>query len=238
MPFRCRYFKSVLPFRYPFTISGGRTKTEQPALVVCLSDGETEGYGEAPAISYYGISVDDMLRDLLEICTQIEDWANLHPSEFYAQILALLPNNSFLRCALDMAFWDYFGKKSNTPLFKLFGTTWSDSLPITDYTLGLDTTDRMCEKMRENPWPVYKIKVGQENDIELLAALRSVSKEPFRVDANGGWNVETAMQRVKQLENFSIELIEQPLKPGEEHLMPAVYRASRIPLFADESCVS
>jgi L-alanine-DL-glutamate epimerase-like enolase superfamily enzyme len=80
--------------------------------------------------------------------------------------------------------------------------------------------------------------VGQENDIELLAALRSVSKEPFRVDANGGWNVETAMQRVKQLENFSIELIEQPLKPGEEHLMPAVYRASRIPLFADESCVS
>ena len=238
MPFRCRYFKSVLPFRYPFTISGGRTKTEQPALVVFLSDGETEGYGEAPAISYYGISVDDMLRDLLEICTQIEDCANLHPSEFYAQILALLPNNSFLRCALDMAFWDYFGKKSNTPLFKLFGTTWSDSLPITDYTLGLDTPERMCEKMRENPWPVYKIKVGQENDIELLAALRSVSKEPFRVDANGGWNVETAMRRVKQLENFSIELIEQPLKPGEEHLMPAVYRASRIPLFADESCVS
>lgn len=238
MPFTCRYYKSNLPFRYPFTISGGRTKTEQPALIVCLSDGETEGYGEAPAITYYGISVDDMVRDLHEIFPKLKDCTNLHPSEFYAQILAYLPTNSFLRCALDMAFWDYFGKKNSKPLFELFGTVWGHTLPITDYTLGLDTPAKMCAKMHENSWPVYKIKVGQENDLELLGALRTESDVPFRVDANGGWDFQTALLRVKQLEAFSIELIEQPLKPGDAFLMPELYKASLIPLFADESCVS
>jgi L-alanine-DL-glutamate epimerase-like enolase superfamily enzyme len=238
MPFTCRYYKSKLPFRYPFTISGGRTKTEQPALIVCLSDGETEGYGEAPAITYYGISVDDMVRDLHEIFPKLKDCTNLHPSEFYAQIYAFLPTNSFLRCALDMAFWDYFGKIKSKPLFELFGTVWIDSLPVTDYTLGLDTPAMMCAKMRENTWPVYKIKVGQENDLELLGALRTESDVPFRVDANGGWDLQTALLRVKQLEAFSIELIEQPLKPGDEFLMPELYHAAIIPLYADESCVS
>jgi len=238
MPFRCRYYKSNLPFRYPFTISGGRTKTEQPALVLGLSDGKTEGFGEAPSISYYGISVEDMLRDLTSVFPKIKQHTELHPEEFYAEILNHLPNNSFLRCALDMAFWDYFGKRQGKALYALFGTVWSDALPLTDYTLGLDTPEKMCAKMRENPWPVYKIKVGQENDIELLSALRANSSAPFRVDANGGWDLKTAKQRIAQLKDFTIELIEQPLKPGDEANMSELYNSSEIPLFADESCVA
>ena len=238
MPFTCHFYKSNLPFRYPFTISGGRTKTNQPALIVCLSDGETNGFGEAPAINYYGISVDDMLRDLAAIFPKLRELTNSHPEEFYAEILEQLPNNSFLRCALDMAFWDYFGKRAGKPLFELFDTTWSNTLPITDYTLGLDTPEKMREKMRENPWPIYKIKLGQENDLELLHALRQESNAPFRVDANGGWDLRTAKQRLMELLHLNIELVEQPLKPGEEHLMPALYEASEIRLFADESCVS
>jgi L-alanine-DL-glutamate epimerase-like enolase superfamily enzyme len=238
MSFTCRFFKSNLPFRYPFTISGGRTKTEQLALVISLSDGETEGFGEAPSISYYGISVEDMVHDLAEVFPKIAHLTNLHPEEFYTEILEQLPNNSFLRCALDMAFWDYFGKRAGKPLFELFDTTWSNTLPITDYTLGLDTPEKMREKMRENPWPIYKIKLGQENDLELLHALRQESNAPFRVDANGGWDLRTAKQRLMELLHLNIELVEQPLKPGEEHLMPALYEASEIRLFADESCVS
>jgi L-alanine-DL-glutamate epimerase-like enolase superfamily enzyme len=179
-----------------------------------------------------------MVSDLAEVFPKIEHLTNLHPEEFYAEILEQLPNNSFLRCALDMAFWDYFGKRAGKPLFELFGTTWSNTLPITDYTLGLDTPEKMREKMRENPWPIYKIKLGQENDLELLHALRQESNAPFRVDANGGWDLRTAKQRLIELQQLNIELIEQPLKPGEEHLMPELYEASEIRLFADESCVS
>jgi L-alanine-DL-glutamate epimerase-like enolase superfamily enzyme len=238
MPFRCRSFKSTLPFRYPFTISGGRTKTEQPALVICLDDGEIEGFGEAPSISYYAITVEDMQRDLLLVFPQLKGLTDVHPTEFYAKLVALLPDNSFLRCALDMAFWDYFGKKSEQPLFRLFGTEWHDKLPVTDYTLGLDTAEQMIAKMQANPWPVYKIKVGQDNDLELLGALRGVSSAPFRVDANGGWDLNTALERIHQLEALGIELIEQPLKRGDEQFMSELFEESSIPLFADESCVA
>lgn len=238
MPFTCRHYKSNLTFRYPFTISGGRTKTEQPALVICLDDGEIEGFGEAPAISYYAITVEDMQRDLLLVFPQLMELTDVHPTEFYAKLLALLPHNSFLRCALDMAYWDYYGKKSGHPLFRLFGTEWHDKLPLTDYTLGLDSAEQMIAKMQANPWPVYKIKVGQENDLELLGDLRGVSSAPFRVDANGGWDLKTAKERIHQLEALGIELIEQPLKRGDEQFMSELFAESSIPLFADESCVS
>jgi L-alanine-DL-glutamate epimerase-like enolase superfamily enzyme len=49
--------------------------------------------------------------------------------------------------------------------------------------------------------------VGQENDLELVRALRYESNVPFRVDANGGWNTPTALLRFEQLDAFSIELI-------------------------------
>ena len=151
IPFTCRECKRHLAVRYTFTIDSGGTKTNQTALVVFFSYGVTEWYWVATSISYYGISVEDMLYDLAEVFPKIAHLTDLHPEEFYAEILEQLPNNSFLRCALDMAFWDYFGKRAGKPLFELFGTTWSNTLPITDYTLGLDTPPKMREKMREHP---------------------------------------------------------------------------------------
>ena len=58
------YKKTELPFQYPFSISGGRTKTHQPALIVSLQLGKWIGYGEAPAIAYYNISAEDMIADI------------------------------------------------------------------------------------------------------------------------------------------------------------------------------
>ena len=45
-------------------------------------------------------------------------------------------------------------------------------IPLTDYTIGIDSIEKMVEKIKEKPWPIYKIKVGMEDDIEIVAALR------------------------------------------------------------------
>ena len=80
----------------------------------------------------------------------------------------LIPNNPFLVCALDIAAWDLYGKMRNQPLYKLWNTEWKN-IPACDYTLGIDSIDKMVEKMQQHPWPVYGgPKMGTENDIATI----------------------------------------------------------------------
>ena len=237
MAIKINYTVTTLPFEYPFTISGGRTKTVQKALIIKLTIGEFIGYGEAPAISYYNIPVEKMIEDLHLKLHIIENTEATHPEDFYQLIDQLYPNNSFLRCALDMAFWDAYGKMKNLPLFAIWGCDWNNHLPQTDYTLGIDSIEKLIQKIEDHPWPVYKIKVGNENDLNNLKKLRNNCNKPFRIDANAGWNLEESIEKIGQSEQLNIELIEQPLPVSEFNKMPQLKQLSSIPLFADESCV-
>src|SRR5256885_14349395 len=157
---KINYKSYNLPFKHPFTISRG-TKTHQPSLVVELEHFGIRGYGEAPAISYYKIPVEKMIEDLESKKTLVEKYAFTEPERYWHYLHHLFPQNSFLVCALDIAAWDLFGKLRQQPLYKLWGLDISNN-PVTDYTIGLDTIDRMVAKMREKPWPVYKIKLGTQ----------------------------------------------------------------------------
>jgi L-alanine-DL-glutamate epimerase-like enolase superfamily enzyme len=237
MALKIEYTTSTLPFEYPFTISGGRTKIVQQALIIKLKIGEFIGYGEAPAISYYNIPIEKMIEDLNSKIHLIENSEVSEPIDFYHLINRLFPDNSFLRCALDMAFWDAYGKRKNLPIYAIWGCEWNDHLPITDYTLGIDSIEKLIQKIEEHPWPVYKIKVGNENDLDNLAILRNQCNKPFRIDANAGWNLEQSIEKFDLCERLQIELIEQPLPIDQIHNMPQLKKLSKIPLFADESCV-
>lgn len=237
MALKIEYTTSTLPFEYPFTISGGRTKIVQQALIIKLNIGEFIGYGEAPAISYYNIPIEKMIEDLNSKIQLIENSEASEPIDFYQLINQLFPDNSFLRCALDMAFWDAYGKRKNLPIYAVWGCEWNDHLPLTDYTLGIDSIEKLIQKIEEHPWPVYKIKVGNENDLDNLAILRNQCKKPFRIDANAGWNLEQSIEKFDLCERLQIELIEQPLPVDEIHKMPQLKKLSKLPLFADESCV-
>ena len=230
------YKKIELPFEYPFTISGGRTKTHQPSLIVSLQLGNWIGYGEAPAIIYYNITVEQMIADIESKKTLIEKFALTTPERYWHYLHHLMPNNPFLVCALDMAAWDLFGKMHNQPLYKLWKTEWKN-IPVTDYTIGIDSIDKMIEKMQQHPSPIYKIKVGTENDIETIEALRKHTDAIFRVDANAGWTLNEALQKIPLLKNLGVELIEQPLAKDNWDDMKILFEQSSLPLFADESCV-
>ena len=234
---KVQYKKTELPFQYPFTISGGRTKTHQPSLLVALSLGNFTGYGEAPAITYYNITVEQMIDDLERKKTMIEKFALTEPERYWHYLHHLLPNNPFLVCALDIACWDLMGKMKKQPLYKLWNTEWKNT-PATDYTIGLDTIEKMVEKMQAKPSPVYKIKLGLPNDIEIMTALRKHTDAPFRVDANAGWTLEEAMEKITALKNLNVEFIEQPLAKDAWNEMKILYEKSPLPLIADESCVT
>ena len=230
-------YKSInTEFQYPFTISNGRTKTHQPALVVALSLGRFTGYGEAPAITYYNITVEQMIADLEAKKTFVEKFALTEPERYWHYLHHLFPQNPFLVCALDMACWDLSGKMKGQPLYKLWQTEWKN-IPLCDYTIGIDSIDKMVEKIKENPWPVYKIKLGSEDDIKIIKSLRAATDKPFRVDVNGGWALEEALEKIPQLKDAGIEMIEQPLAKDNWDGMKVLYKASPVPLFADESCV-
>jgi L-alanine-DL-glutamate epimerase-like enolase superfamily enzyme len=230
------YKQFNLPFQYPFTISKG-TKTHQPTLVVALEHFGIKGFGEAPAISYYNIPVEKMIEDLERKKLFVEKFAFSDPERYWHYLHHLLPANPFLVCALDMAAWDLFGKLKRKPLYEIWGLDTANA-PITDYTIGIDTIEKMVEKMQAMPWPIYKIKVGVEGDIEMVEALRKHTDAIFRVDANAGWTLEQALEKIPVLKELGVEFVEQPLAKDDWEGMKVLYEKSPLPLIADESCVS
>ncbi len=233
---KLNYYPFQLKFRHPFTISKG-SKTHQPTLIVELEHFGIKGYGEAPAITYYNITVDDMIADLEAKRSIIEKFAFTEPERYWHFLHHLLPRNPFLVCALDIAAWDIFGKMAVKPLHQVWRSDIAKS-PLTDYTIGIDSVEKMVAKLKEKPWPVYKIKVGTADDIAIVKALRAATDAALRVDANAGWDLETALQLIPQLKALGVDLVEQPLAKDNWEGMKVLYKASSLPLFADESCVS
>jgi L-alanine-DL-glutamate epimerase-like enolase superfamily enzyme len=224
-----------LKFRYPFTISKG-TKTHQPTLIVELENFGVKGYGEASAIAYYNITVEKMIADLEAKRPFVEKFAFTEPERYWHYLHHLFPENNFLVCALDMAAWDIYGKNLNKQLFELWNGDVS-SLPVCDYTIGIDSIEKMVAKMKEKPWPIYKIKVGTVDDIAVVRALRENTDATLRVDANAAWDVNTALKLIPRLKEFGVELVEQPLAKDNWDGMKILYQKSELPLYADESCV-
>ena len=224
-----------LPFKHPFTISKG-TKTHQPTFIVELDHFGVKGYGEAPAISYYTITIEKMIEDLERKKIFVEKFAFTDPERYWHYLHHLFPINNFLVCALDMAGWDLYGKIKKKQLHQLWNLDTSTA-PLTDYTIGIDTIEKMVAKMQEFPWPIYKIKVGFANDVEVLTELRKHTNAIFRVDANAGWTLEEALEKIPILKMLGVEFVEQPLVKDAWDDMKVLKEKSSLPLIADESCV-
>lgn len=224
-----------LPFRHPFGISKG-TKTHQPTLIVQLEHLGYAGFGEAPAISYYNIPLEKMVEDLERKKTFVGKFAFTDPERYWHYLHHLYPANPFLVCALDIAGWDLYGQMKGRPL-KDFWPQEAPLDPRTDYTIGIDTIEKMVEKLKEKPWPIYKIKLGTDRDIEIMEQLRKHTDAVFRIDANAAWKAEEALEKIDAFKSLGVEFIEQPLAKDDWEGMKWLYQHSPLPLIADEACV-
>lgn len=207
----------------------------QDSLVVSLSHKGKTGYGEATSNAYYHITSASMAKEIGAHKVAVESHLFLNPTVFYSFIKKLGLSN-FSLCALDLAAWDLYGKILQKPLYKIWKTKL-DHYPTTNYTIGIDSIDKMLAKMEEKPWPIYKIKLGTKEDVAIVKALREKTSAVFRVDANCAWGVQETIDNGVALKKLGVEFIEQPMAAAEWEGMKRVYEKSVLPLMADESCL-
>jgi L-alanine-DL-glutamate epimerase-like enolase superfamily enzyme len=223
----------VLELAHSFGISRERYD-HQESLIVSLSYNGVTGYGEATANPYYGVTIPSLTREIESVKSMVESASSDQPEALY-QALSARDLSGFARCAVDLAAWDLYGKLQGKPLYALWGNSM-DTYPVTNYTIGLDTTEVMVAKMKETPWPVYKIKLGTDRDVAIVTELRRHTDALFRVDANCAWDARETIENAAALKELGVEFIEQPLPADDWKGMEVVAHHCELPVMADESC--
>lgn len=225
-----------LKLKHTFTISR-KSIDVQPSLIVELKSNGFSGYGEATANPYYHTTVAMMRTDLEKIRHVIESSTNETPKEFWNKMHFYLQHNQFALCALDVAYNDWYARSKGKKLYELWNNNIENN-PLTNYTIGIASIDKMISKMKELPWPIYKIKLGTSEDIAIVTALRKHTDAVFRIDANCGWTVEETINNAKVLKKLGVEFLEQPLQAANWEGHKEVFMHSVLPIIADESCIT
>lgn len=154
------------------------------------------------------------------------------------EIFQRIPGEWAAKSAIDEAVLDWVGQKRGLPVWAMLGLNRNDA-PVTTFSIGIDNPETTRQKVKEaEAFPVLKIKVGLDTDEATIAAVRSVTKKPLRLDANEGWkSKEEAVRKIKWLETQNVELIEQPLPAHMIEESRWVRSKVNMPIYADESCL-
>jgi L-alanine-DL-glutamate epimerase-like enolase superfamily enzyme len=234
-----KYKKFDLPLRHVFTISRGSVSVQE-TLVVQLALNGKYGYGESTTNSFYGATIPNMSSAIESVRSVMEQGSMDGPLQLIDQISRKLPKERYAKFALnaiDQAIHDLWGKLAGAPVYRLWGLT-TEKIPMSDYTLGIDTPEKMVAKLNEMPgWPVYKIKLGTADDLAIVRELRKHTDALFRVDANCGWTADQTIELAPVLKDMGVEFIEQPLPPEDDAGARRAFEKSALPLIADENCV-
>jgi L-Ala-D/L-Glu epimerase len=239
VPASLRMEIEVLTLRttHPLVIARGG-QSDHRTVWVRLTDGEgNEGWGEAAPSKYYGETADSVVAALHLYGTMLpEDPFQLEDAERRWE--NKLRGNAAARAALSTALHDLVGKRLGVPLFRLWGLD-PCLAPTSTFTIGLDTPERIQAKVKEaEPYPILKVKLGTDQDREILQAIRGATDKEIRVDANCGWTVKRALRMLPVLDEFGVTVLEQPLPPHDLDGLAAVTAQADIPVIADESCLT
>ncbi|RKU08978.1 dipeptide epimerase [Candidatus Poribacteria bacterium] len=225
-----RYQTTDLKLVHPFKIAR-RAVDEFRQVISVEIDG---GLGETAPARFYGETVEtvQVAFDLLDAGLG----ANLDAIEsVMSELESVLGRNYAAKSAIDMALHDRLGKKLGIPLYQLWGLD-PTMTPLTTFTIGIDEPEIMQQKVREaDVYPLLKVKLGTDRDLELIRALREVTDKPIYVDANTAWTPKEAVRKIRELAPYGVELIEQPTKPDDLEGLKFVREHSELPIFADES---
>lgn len=228
-----KIYEYDMKLKYPFSISR-HTYFSQPNMILELHHDGLLGYGEATVNPYYHITIDNLKDCFIAMNNRLKGYDFSSPDRLYDDFSDFLSVNPFALGALNNASWDLFGKLNDSPVSKLLGLDKS-AYPQTSYTLGIADKKGLLKKLEDFPWPVYKIKLGTPDDLELIKFIRNHTNSTLRVDANCAWDFKQTVELSKALKALNVEFIEQPL-PAHHPEQKLCYEKSTLPLFADESC--
>jgi L-alanine-DL-glutamate epimerase-like enolase superfamily enzyme len=214
----------------PFAIARSSSETFK-RVVLTLEEGGFVGRGEAAPTSYYGqdaTGTADALgrirvRDPWDIEGTLDENGSLPPTAL---------------AALDSALHDLAAKRLGVPVYRLLGLARPE--PASAYTLAIADPETILREAKElASFPVLKIKVGSEEDLEKVRAVSETSDADLWVDANEAFSPDEAIEVARELKATGVRLIEQPVPAaaGPEALRRVTETVSPLPVIADESAV-
>jgi L-alanine-DL-glutamate epimerase-like enolase superfamily enzyme len=225
-----RVFCRRLRLQSPFGISRGvRAEVENVFIAIAGH------WGEAAPVTYHGQTA-ELLEDVAS-SIRVPDSFDQEPGRLIHDIASQIRGIRPILTAIDMAAHDAWATRQGKSLSQLWEIDERDA-PPSSFTIGLDTPERMAEKIKSGTeYPILKIKLGSPDDLACLTAIRQATDKKIRVDANEGWDRETAAWWMQRLPDWNVDLVEQPLpRDDREGLRDLVQRnKGRVPIILDES---
>ncbi len=211
-----------------FGIARG-SRSEQRVVRAEVEHEGVTGRGEAAPVYYRGETVESALAFLEGVQPPGEPFA--------LETLPARGGDAAGRAALDAALHDWVGRRLGVPVWRLLGLV-REATPVTSYTIGLDSLSGTRDRARRaGEFGALKVKVGGDEDLARLEAVRAESAAPLRLDANEGWTLEQARELVPALVELGVELIEQPFPAGDVESLRGLRELSpRPPVILDEGC--
>jgi L-alanine-DL-glutamate epimerase-like enolase superfamily enzyme len=215
-----------------FRITHGAT--DEKDVVITSIEG---GLGEASPVTYYGESIDTIVSFIKKANELIGDDI-FKLEDILDRLNHLMAYNTAAKAAIDIALHDAIGKMLGVPVYKMLGITPRDDI-ASSYTISISDPDNMKRQTEKNPgYQVYKVKVGVPGDIDMVAAVREATNARIRVDANAGWTLKEAVQKIKNLEKYDIEYVEQPLHWNDFEGFRILRSKVDLPILADEGIMN
>lgn len=232
---KMKFFPYELQLKHVFTVAS-YSRTTTPDVQVEIEYEGVTGYGEASMPPYLGQTVESVMAFLKRVnLEQFDDPFQLE--DILAYVDSLSPGDAAAKAAVDIALHDLVGKLMGAPWYKIWGLN-KEKTPSTTFTIGIDTPDVVREKTREvaGQFNILKVKLGRDNDKEMIETIRSVSSLPIAIDANQGWkDKHYALDMIHWLKEKGIVMIEQPMPKEQLDDIAWVTQQSPLPIFADES---
>lgn len=230
-----RFFPYELKLQHVFTVAT-YSRTTTPDVQVELTYEGITGYGEASMPQYLGQTVESVTRFLSKV--NLEQFTDpFRVEDILTYVDSLSPGDSAAKAAIDIALHDLVGKLLGAPWYKIWGLTASKA-PSTTYTIGIDTAEVVKEKTREcaDRFNILKVKLGRDNDKEMINTIRSVTNLPIAVDINQGWtDKQHALDMIFWLKEQGVVMVEQPMPKEMIDETAWVTERSPLPVFADEA---
>ena len=220
--------------RHVFTIATSSRSTTPGMLVEIAYEGLV-GYGEASMPPYLGESQESVAAFLSRV--DLSKYGNPFELEtILADLDAITAGNTSAKAAVDIALHDLVGKLMNQPWYNIWGFA-REKTPYTSFTIGIDTPDVVRQKVREAaPYKILKVKLGRENDKEMIETIRSVTDKPITADANQGWtDKRAALDMIGWLKEKGVLFVEQPMPKAMLEEMAWITERSPLPIVGDES---
>ena len=230
--------------RHDFNIARAAAPPQRRNVWVRLTDHDgAQGWGEAAPNAYYAESADTVAEVLPVYAQVLRDADPRDVDALERRLLAAAPSrhptyppHPSARSAISAALLDLLARRAGLPAWQYLGLD-SQSVP-SSFTIGIDELDVMREKTRAaTGYQILKVKVGTPNDERVLAMLREEAPQArIRVDANTAWTADQAIAVLPMLQEYGVELVEQPVASDDYDALKRVKEVSQIPVIADESC--